>query len=122
MMPVCDAELAAASAAAASPNAGPLKPRASATPNARAAVVPAALDSRTIFQPWHTLTLYPIVACASGRIRLQLEAEVQVVLRAVLVERPRLILVQRVVLEGRIVEILTIQRDREMIVHGVAQR
>jgi len=51
MMPDCDAELAAASAAAASPNEGPPGPRASATPNARAAVVPAALDSRTFVEP-----------------------------------------------------------------------
>src|SRR6516162_191764 len=60
--------------------------------------------------------LYPIVSRGGRGDPLHLEPEIQIVLRAVLVERARLILVQGVVLQGRIVEILTIQSDLEVLV------
>src|SRR6185312_13905391 len=88
----------------------------------RAAVCAAALRSRTIRGPYRTILTLPDRLVRRPTSPLQFEPEVQVVLRAVLVERPRLISVQRIVLEGGIVQVHGIERDREVIVHGVAQR
>src|ERR1700722_8221486 len=79
-------------------------------------LVPARSSSHTA-----RFTLYLIASCG-GRSRLQLEAEVQVVLRPILVEGPRLIRIQRVVLQRRIVEVHAVGGDREMLVHRISQR
>src|SRR6186713_1042140 len=51
----------------------------------------------------------------------ELGPHVEVVLRTVLIERTRLILVECVVLEGRLVEILAVERERDHVVEGVLQ-
>jgi len=61
----------------------------------------------------YTLTDVP---CGGRPLPIQLEIEVQIVLRTVSGKRPRLILVQRIVLERWIVEVLAVQRDREFVV------
>src|ERR1700683_4809830 len=68
------------------------------------------------------VTLYMFATCGGRCTRLQLEAEIQVVLRAVLVESPRLVLVQGIVLERRIVQVHAVESDREVLVHRVPQR
>ena len=60
--------------------------------------------------------LPPPPPIAPVRARSELEAEVQVVLRTVLVERARLILVARVVLERRVVQVLAVQGHRVVVV------
>src|SRR5687768_10675534 len=52
----------------------------------------------------------------------ELDAEVQVVLCPVLVERPRLVFVEREVLERRVVEVLAVQGDRVIFVERVPER
>src|ERR1700722_7927763 len=93
----------------------------SVAPSARAAACTAAPRGLQTLAPLRTLGTLPdrLVRRAEP---LQLEAEVQVVLRAVLVEGARLVLVERIVLERRVVQVHGIERDREMIVHGVPQR
>src|SRR5258708_2120008 len=90
---------------------------------ARATACAAALRVRTILEPYRTdRTITTLRDWRVAADPLQLEAEVQVVLRAVLVEGPRLRLVQAIVFERGIVQVHGVERDREVLVHGVAQR
>src|SRR5438477_1582802 len=88
----------------------------------RAAVLAAARRIRPTALSLRTRITLSYATCGGSGPILQLEAEVQIVLRAVLVEGARLSLVQGVVLEGRIVQVHGIERDREVIVHGISQR
>src|SRR5579863_10622981 len=104
--------MTSAGAAAAAPSARLKK---------RAAVCTAALRPLTILEPCRTIHTLLDRLVRRPDVRLQLEAEVQIVLRAVLVESPRLILIQRIVLQRRIIEVHAVEGDREVIVHRVAQ-
>src|SRR3984957_21321121 len=90
----------------------------SAAPSARAAACTAAPISLPTLAPYRTLRTVPDRLARRSSTPSELEAEVQVVLRAVLVERTRLVLVERVVLERRVVQVHPVERDLEMIVHG----
>src|SRR5579863_1716589 len=103
--------MTSAGAAAAAPSARLKK---------RAAVCTAALRPLTILEPCRTIHTL-LDRLVRRRMDLQLETEIQVVLGTVLVEGPRLILVQRIVLQGRIVEVHAVERDREVLVDRVYQ-
>src|ERR1700674_1886222 len=75
----------------------------SAMLKAKAAVCTAAPDRRTRLRPCRTIHTLPECLVRADTADLQLEEEVQVVLRTILVEGPRLSRVQSVVLQRRIV-------------------
>src|SRR6202008_4833146 len=58
----------------------------------------------------------------TGPLRSELDAGVQVVLAAALVDRTGLVFVQRGVLELRIVQVVGVKRDAEVVVAPQAQR
>src|SRR5688572_26491320 len=104
------------------PGAAPASPQAArAARHAAAASVLSAIvvTVRTIEQGRRSCLLRPLQTPLAPS---ELDAEAQVVLRPVLVERPRLVFVEREVLVRRVVEVLAVQGDRVIFVERVPQR